>query len=166
MARNYYTVGYRLAGLDLYLIWFSNESDGVVVEGDGAVPSFRTQADLCVYARRRGLRLETEATPVFDFDSVAHWLRNPDRRMIDCVVFLNAWNLFGDVASSTGHAAFDRSSRNAAGTYAKLFWGNNLPAVTAPEEHYFPAWSDGEVADLHRVLSDGMRLFRKGVKVI
>jgi hypothetical protein len=166
MTRKHYEVRYRLDGVDSYLIWFSNDSDGVVVESDGSVPSFRAQSELCDYAERRGMVMEPEPEEpiIFDFDSVEQWLNTPDRGAIDCVLFLNAWNLSGDIASSTGNAAFERHSRSLGGVYDKLFWGNNIPVVTPPGEHYVPAWSDEELAELHWILSDGMRLIRNAVR--
>jgi hypothetical protein len=166
MARKHYQVRYRLDGAESYLIWFSDESDGVVVELDGSVPTFRTQPDLWTYAERRGLALEAEEPSEFDLDAVERWLSRPDRGAIECAHFLDAWNLFGDIASSKGCAAFETASRSAGVVYDKLFWGNNLPAVTPPGEHYVPAWSDAEVAELHRILSDGMALVRELGRVI
>jgi hypothetical protein len=160
MARKHYQVRFRLDGVDSYLIWFSNDSDGVVVELDGSVPTFRARSDLCAYAGRRGLALEAEEPSEFDLDAVERWLTRSDPGAIECGLFLDAWNLFGDIASSKGCAAFEGASRSAVVVYDKLFWGNNLPTVTPPGEHFVPAWSDAEVAELHRILSNGMALVR------
>jgi hypothetical protein len=160
MPRKHYELHYRLDGVDSYLIWFSNDPDGVVVEGDGLIPSFISEFDLCAYAERRGLALVSEEPSEFDLDSVEHWLSRPDRAAINCHHFLDAWNLFDDIASSIGNAVFERSSRSAGDVYDKLFWGNNLPAVTPPGKRYVPAWSDRELAELHRILSDGMKMIR------
>jgi hypothetical protein len=163
MARKHYRVRYRLDGVDRYLIWFSNDSDGVVVEADRSVASFRTRCDLDSYADCRGLAFEPEETAEFDFDSIEAWLRKPDGSSVECEVFLNAWNLFDDIASSRRYAAFQRSSRSAGLVYDKLFWGSNVPAVTPLGERYVPSWSDREVAELRRVLSEGMRLMRDAI---
>jgi hypothetical protein len=40
MARNHYQVCFRHDGADSYFIWFTKDTDGVVVEGDGAVSGF------------------------------------------------------------------------------------------------------------------------------
>jgi hypothetical protein len=162
----YYQLRCRLDGMDLYLIWSSNDdSDGVIVEGDGSVAAFGSRADLRAYAERLGLALEPDESGEFDFDSVESWLGNPVRGAIDCELFLNAWNLIDDVASSTGHLDFGWFSRGAGEVYDMLFWGNNLPVVTPPGEQFVPAWSQGQVAELERILSDGMRLFRDAVRV-
>ena len=152
--------------MDLYLVWSSNDdSDGVIVEGDGSVAAFGSRADLRAYAERLGLALEPDESGVFDLDSVENWLANPVREAIDCELFLNAWNLIDDVASSIGHLDFGRFSRGADEVYDMLFWGNNLPVVTPPGEHFVPAWSEDQVAELERILSDGMRLLRNKVRV-
>jgi hypothetical protein len=164
MPREYYQTRLRLGGEDLYLIWFTNDTDGVVVEGDKSVASFRTRSELLSYAARRGLLLEAEEPTLFDLDAVERWLNRPDAGAIDCSLFLNSWNLFTDIASSRRNAVFDRDSRAAVTVYDKLFWGNNLPAVTPPGEHYEPIWSDEEVSELRHVLSAGMALVRDGVK--
>ena len=164
MARKHYQVQYRLDGADSYLIWFSNDPDGVIVEKDGLVATFRTLSALCAYAARWGLAFEDEPPSAYDLDAVEHWLRQPDLGTVDCQLFLDCWNLFGDIAASRGCAAFEQSSRAAGAVYDKLFWGNNLPPVTPPGEWYVPAWSDVEIADLHRILSEGMTLTRDAVR--
>ena len=44
--------------------------------------------------------------------------------------------------------------------YDKLFFGNNLPAMTPPGEHYDPTWSDAEIRILCSVIAAGLHLFR------
>ena len=166
MDLKYYQVRYRLDGVNSFLIWYSNDSSGVVVAGGGSVPSFRTQLDLGVYAERRGLAFEAEEPSEYDFDAVELWLSRPEDSSIDCRLFLNVWNLIDDMATSTGGEAFERTSRGAACVYDKLFWGNNIPAVTPPAECYVPVWSGEEVAKLHRILGDGMALVRNAVRAI
>ena len=166
MAHKHFKVRYRLDGVDRYLIWFSNDSDGVVVQDDGSMVSFRSQSDLDSYAKFRGLKLEPDEPSEFDFDSVERWLSRLDRGSIDCDLFLNAWNLFGDIASSNGNAAFQQSSRAAGRVYDKLFWGNNLPAVTPAGELYVPVWSERDVDELHRILSQGMSSIRNAVSMM
>ena len=123
-----------------------------------------TRLDLGVYAERRGLAFEAEEPSEYDFDAVERWLSRPEDSPIDCRLLLNDWNLFDDVASSTGGEALERTSRGVAFVYDKLFWGNNNPAVTPSAERYVPVWSGEEVAELYRILSDGMALFRNALR--
>jgi hypothetical protein len=50
--------------------------------------------------------------------------------------------------------------------YDKVFFGNNLPSMTPPGEHYVPAWSEEEIDRLSRVLTGGLRLFRARVSFV
>ena len=67
--------------------------------------------------------------------------------VIDCSGSFAAWNLFIDVAHSVGDAGASYLASNAVlgHEYEKLFFGNNLPAMTPPGEHYTPTWTDDEL---------------------
>ena len=80
---------------------------------------------------------------------------------INCKKGLAAWNLFVDVANSADSraSAFKRLDSKRGEIYNKLFWGNNLPAVTSEGRHYTPEWSPHEVAYLKKILSCGLKLF-------
>jgi hypothetical protein len=94
-----------------------------------------------------------------DLDALARWLSAPTPEAIDCVLFLNAWNLFAEVASATG-ATIEPDRDANLGVYDKLFWGRNIEPMTPPGEHYEPAWDDEEVTQLADVLGHGLRLVR------
>jgi hypothetical protein len=81
----------------------------------------------------------------YDFDSLARWCEQPSAETIDCSEFLNAWNMLGDAGTLPTR---DLGKR----VYDKLFWGNNLPAVTPPGETYIPEWSLEEVRKLQSIL--------------
>jgi hypothetical protein len=131
MTPAYFCLWYRLDHTDGYLIWFSNDQDGVVTQPDGIVPSFRDQEALRAYAASHQLMLEETAPLLHDLDAVARWLRRSLSADVDCDALLTAWNLFGDLAASV-NADFDRDRDRTQRVYEKLFWGNNLPAVTPP----------------------------------
>jgi hypothetical protein len=71
---------------------------------------------------------------------------------------LDAWNFLDDLAGM--HVGADtpyaRLSRGAAECYDRLFWGNNLPAVTPPGERFEPVWSAEELIKIRRVLAAGL----------
>ena len=167
MDRVYYRLLYRLHGSDRFLLWYSDDHDGVETVADG-VPSFRTEADLRAFADARRLPVSGEEPVLHDLDLVAAWLADPRGETIRCGEFLAAWNLFGDVARSSPAAAagFGAHDERLGGLYEKLFWGSNLPAVTPVGERFVPEWSRDEVADLRRVLQEGLdvlvRLRRDG----
>jgi hypothetical protein len=164
MTQTYYRLWYRLDDADSYLIWFSNDVDGVVTQADGTVPSFHNQDALCTYAIARQIMLDEMEPLLHDLDVVAQWLRRSFSAEVDCDAFLTAWNLFADLAISV-NGDFDRERKRTQHVYEKLFWGNNLPAVTPPGKHYTPLWSDDEVLLMREVLTNGLQLFRKHVVV-
>jgi hypothetical protein len=164
MTRTYYRLWYRLDHTDGYLIWFSNDEDGVVTQPDGTVPSFRDQEALRAYATFHQIDLDAMEPLVHDLDVVVQRLRRPLSAEIDSDAFLTAWNLFGDLATSV-NGDFDGDRKRTQQIYDKLFWGNNLPAVTPPGKQYTPVWSDDELLLMREILHDGLLLFRKQVKV-
>jgi hypothetical protein len=89
-ARKHYQVRYRLDGVVSYLIWYTNESDGVVVGGDGRVLSFPARPDMLADAGRWGLAFEDEEPSDFDLDAVALWLSTQDGAAIDCRLFVTS----------------------------------------------------------------------------
>lgn len=164
-AREHYSLLYRLDGVERFLLWFTSESDGVVTDGDGLVPSFRTEYDLRAFAESLELRVSEEVPVLHDLDTVKAWLADRREDRIDCVAALAAWNLFGDVARSVEDgASFSEAAEEAASVYDKVFRGNNLPAVTPDGEAFRPVWSPAEARGLADVLERGFRLFAEVVR--
>jgi hypothetical protein len=162
MSKTYYRLLYRLDGTDRFLIWFSNEEDGVFTEAPGRVLSFATEASLLSFARRHNLPMDLEEPILHDLDTVQRWLDDPQTDAVDCEKTLAAWNLFIDVASSVPveGAAFVRADSELRPIYEQVFWGNNLQAVTPEEEHYGPVWTEEDIGRLASLLSSGFELFR------
>ena len=165
-SNTYYCLWYRLDGTDGYLIWYSNNHDGVVVQLGGTVPSFRSPALLHDYAAAHQIVIAEEEPMLHDLDCIEAWLCTPTiSSVIDCDAFLAAWNLFGDISVSV-NGNFDRDHKKTQNIYDKLFWGNNLPAITPPGKHYTPIWSDEELQVLREVLANGLQLFRQVIRQV
>lgn len=163
MLKTYYCLWYRLDDTDGYLIWYSNDHDGVVVQSDGAVPSFGSLALLHTYAAAHQIVIKEEEPGLHNLDRVETWLNTPTLSSdIDCADFLADWNLFGDISAST-NGSFDHDQKLTQDIYEKIFYGNNLPAMTPPGKHYTPIWTEAEITLMWKILSDGMSLFRKVV---
>jgi hypothetical protein len=163
MSKTYYRLLYRLDGTDQLLLWFSDEEDGVFTEAPGRVLSFATEARLLSFTDRHGLPVAEEGPILHDLDAVQRWTTDPRAETLDCRDALAAWNLFMDVASSlpVEGAAFVRADSELNLIYEKVFWGNNLPAVTPEGERYEPLWTEDEVSHLAGLLSRGFELFRR-----
>jgi hypothetical protein len=60
----------------------------------------------------------------------------------------------------------DISSKRAGKIYDKLFFANNLPAVTPRGASYEPIWSEGEIELLSRIYRFGLAELRAGIQNI
>ncbi len=165
MSTKYYACWYRLDRKDAYLIWYSNDPDGVVIDGAGRVPTFSDLAHLRAHADALGLRVKEEDPILHDLDAVARWLERPQQKGIDCAGCLAAWNLCSDVAVSIGDRMCDRDRERVYIVYDKLFWGTNPPSVTPSGKQYKPIWTDAEVEALAEMLGYGLGLFRRATAV-
>jgi hypothetical protein len=161
MSRKYYRLLYRLDGATQFLLWYTNDRDGVVTTADGRVPSFGTEASLSSYASRASLDVEAEEPVLHDLDPIRAWVADPRADTLECAVLLSAWNLFGDIARSLPDPgrAFATIDGTLGALYNRLFWGNNLPAVTPEGQHFTPQWANAEVQELAELLREGLSLF-------
>ncbi len=166
MPREYYACAFRYAGLDEYLIWYSNDRDGVHLESDGHVPTFGSIDHLSSYAKLHDLAPLTIAGPVLhDLDSVDRFTRGPSSPHVDCNETLKAWNLSGDLARSLGPSGshFIDHDQAADGLYDKIFHGCNLPAMTPEGQEFQPIWNADEIRLIQELLEVGLLLFRTTV---
>ena len=127
----------------------------------GLVLVFRTYEALVSFAIAEKLSLEQKFDPAFfNLDVVEKWLSCKRPAQLDCVAFLNAWNLLADLSESIG-GSFDPDKDKTRKIYSKLFWGNNLPAVTPAGKHYKPLWPGQESRIIRQVLRHGLSLLRQ-----
>lgn len=165
MNLQYYILWYRLNGKDSYLIWYSDEKDGVFVDSDGFVPSFSDIDSLLRYAQEHGLSVDAEEPNLLNLDILSKWLEEKGVDHIECNAFNNAWNLFADMSHSID-GGFDPDQKLTLEIYNKLFWGCNLPSVTPEGEPYRPAWTKRESKIMHEVLSSGRQMIRRSVRSV
>jgi len=163
---SYFALLYRFRNEERLLIWISGEPDTVAVNRAGDVVSFQSLAELFRYAQQMNWRIEDEKPNLHDLDAINEWIlawQTPP----NCQIALEAWNLFSDIAfSTTSHTkfAFAELDSHAPALYDRLFWGNNLPAVTPQGECFVPAWSEEELKVLGALLSAGLEMFGASVK--
>ena len=155
-SRSHFAVCYNLDGAERYFIWYSGETDGVLLALPGRVATFSNLDSLDRYLLESNLNRDLSEATRYDFGRLTQWLDKPYAATVDCTFLLDCWNMFTDVTRSTGLKTASHSG--AKNVYDKLFWGCNL--LTPPGEHFSPEWSDSEIATIAGVLSDGLQAFR------
>lgn len=152
-APRHYVCRVQLDGETKFVAWYTADHDGFARAPDGRLVVADGPESL-------GVPLEDAEPMEYDFDRIQAWCACPNAAGVDCRAFLNAWNFFDDLTGS--HIGIDspytRLSKGAGGSYDKLFWGNNLPAVTSPGERFDPTWSPEELAAISHVFEAGLRV--------
>ena len=152
----------RLDGHSWYLIWQTDATtdgpDRVIVDRSGRIATFPSEVAARTFAAARGEPAAEEDPVTYDLDRVVAWCRHPDAMTVDCEVILDTWNLLLDLPRSPAEAenVFARAEAAAGDLYEKLFFGNNLPAVTPRGASYGPQWSADEITRLSEVLQLGL----------
>jgi hypothetical protein len=162
--RQHYLCEFRLGGKRLYVVWYSDTRDGLLVSTNRTLVSFESPEQARAYASSHAIALESQHMSVFDYDLIESWCGRPLSERIDCGEFLNAWNMFADVASSLeGVSEFVAANAGMTDIYEKVFYGNNLPSITPEGQHYKPTWSVEEVKALADLLSLGLQELRRSL---
>src|SRR5947209_2179966 len=92
----YYLCQFRLDKRWLYVVWYSNNKDGLVHLHDGKIASFADERRAYEFCHDRGILLTPEPPTIFDFDRIDNWCESPTAESIVPSIFLNAWNMLDD----------------------------------------------------------------------
>jgi hypothetical protein len=154
-ALRYYPCRVELDGSAKFVAWYTADRDGFLRDPHGRLVVAGTAGAL-------GIPLETAEPAEYNFDQIRAWCAHPDAAAVDCRAFLDVWNFLDDLAGLHAGAdtAYTRLSKGASRSYDKLFWGNNLPAVTPPGEWFNPSWSPEELAAIRAVFEGGLVVLR------
>lgn len=162
MDKEYYILWYRLNKNDRHLIWFSDESDGVVTGPSGNALSFNSKAELQEYASKNNLDITSEEPELHNLDLVSEWIKESDPSSINFSQFNNIWNLWTDVSNSTGKG-FDEDIESAEMIYDKLFWSCTLPTGKSDDQEYIPEWTEDELKNMRELFLRGIDMFTRAV---
>lgn len=155
---------FRLDGLDHFVLWYSDDSDGLV-RVDGRLLSWSSLASLLEYARSKGMAVQSAEVPLYDWDGVERWCADPAPERLDAVRWLNAWNMAVDaIVPDQESEQFRQANARADALYEKLFRANNLPAMTPAGAEFRPVWTKAETAELARLLRLGVAEIRRQMK--
>lgn len=163
--QTHYICWCRLNNADAYLIWYSNATDGVVVDKSGDVLVFTAPEDLLNYAKAHDILIKEEAPQLHDLDVVDRWVHGKAAELPGCEEVLLVWNLLTDISSSL-REDFEQGDDKTKQVYEKLFFGNNLPSITPDKMRYNPVWKKGELQLMRKTLKRGFEIFRRHMKVM
>ena len=156
--QEYYIVKFTWKGKNRFITWYTNDEDGVVLDG-GKVALFENIDECKAFASKLGIGISEESNNRYDFDSIYGWTVSPKADKIEPVHFIDAWNLADDITSSLNKGGnYTVTEDEDQDLYNKLFWANNLSAVTPVGSEYEPIWSDGEINALARSLNRVLRV--------
>jgi hypothetical protein len=156
--RSYYLCKLIFHGKSRFVIWYDSDRDGVLLDCDGKITAFGTRARTLAFAKKNGLSIAPEPVTVYDFDAIAAWCAQPHPSRINCENFLDAWNMFTDVAASIGrNSLFAAADKRLKSIYDKLFFGNNLPSITPAGRSYEPEWDETEVEAIAKLFTAGLQ---------
>jgi hypothetical protein len=119
------------AGQPHYLIWFSDQQDGVITGDDLRPRTFARADEAFFHSSSAGFELGDESITRYDFDEIDAWTRAPERGCLTPHCLLGAWNLMADIATSVGdRIAMERLlGRRSFPAYDRLIHSCDLPAL-------------------------------------
>jgi hypothetical protein len=161
MKRSYFILWYRLTKKNRYIIWYSDEEEGVLVDNNNKIPVFKKIKKLKQFAVQENIKIEDGKPILHNLDAVRIWLNKGTKGDINCKKILAAWNLFIDVATSLQIDAkkLQAYSGKSNKVYKKIFWGNNLPVVTPSRKKYIPIWNSKEIRLIKKIIRFGFSIF-------
>jgi len=156
----YYAINLKSGYRNNYAIWCGDDIDHLYVV-DGFIPVFKTLNDLVLFAKSSQMELNLPVSKI-DLDRVRVWCKSPSEK-IDCNLFLDTWNMLGDIAATYDdlYESFESMTDKYLSEYRKLFAGNNIKALRGNNPKYHPKWDNDEVNNIKEIMNYGFSLFKK-----
>lgn len=162
--KQFYPIRIVLDSVDYHCIWYSNEQDGVITANDKII-AFTSLDELQLYIQEHYAALETLEVAIYYLNTIAAWVKHPQPQDINCVLLLDAWNLFIDVSASL-QIKLEENQKINKKLYDKLFWGCNLPSMSPPGEEYIPIFTQKECKRLAGILDRGLVILKENITFI
>ena len=155
--RLYFICKFQLNGKNRFVVWYTDKTDGLILNSQGFIETFATVDQAHEYAALKGIKIQPEEVENYDFDRITAWCRQPFASQISCDDFLGFWNMLHDVILTVGRKSkFQVIDIKLNAIYDKLFAGANI--LSQPEiEPYTPTWSLREIRALRRLFTIGLR---------
>jgi hypothetical protein len=144
---------------ELFLIWYSDDIDGFVVNGN-KILNFNSREDAIRFAEKNKIELN-ESITVFDFANMDSKITNTHVSE-NCRVLFDIWNLFGDISNSTNQNFIGNSDDEVTRVvYEKLFYGINLKVITKDMDEYHPKLDEEEREKCLAIFQNGLELLNQ-----
>jgi hypothetical protein len=147
----------------LYLIYFSNDDDGLVLTPEQRIVVASSQSEAEALAQKRHLKLQ-QAMEILELGTIQSWVNSRSSRLPEANLLYRSWNFFGDVATSLKKAdhylGYDEQFIS---LHDELFWGCNMPGLTQSQERYEVDLSQSEIRNLRSILRSGLEIFHQGL---
>lgn len=158
-----YPYCYIYGGKKVFLIWQTREgaADTFKLDLNGRLISAKSAMSLKVLIGNKSKDVKWSEGCIINFDKFWKALMSlkvgKSSSKMTCKLLLDGWNFIEDLARTFGLTKEIKSLRTPllSRVYKKLFWGNNLPAVTPIDKSYSPLWEKEEIS-----------LFKKEFKLI
>lgn len=155
-----------------FCIWYSDDKDGLFCNEDKKMLRFSDKDSALHYLSVKNLCLyeydPDEEIVLYDFDKLKTWV-NSDDSTVNCRETLNFWNIFTDIAYSTGRKfkgdkkfKDNKRERLTSLIYDKLFCGSNI-LKPKDEEDFIPIWDKKQIKMMKSVMKNGLNIFSKNI---
>ena len=162
----YFEMPFRFRDKERWLIYYTNDQDGMVTDKDGRILSFANPEAAAEFAKKKKWKIKTGQDPL-DLDQIGRWVEKLDHRDLDCPSLYRTWNLMGDVASSLGKASeFPGYDSDAMLVHEELFWGCNLPGMAPVDQPYVAKLSEEDAELVQDVLASGLHMLLTHLKEV
>ncbi len=164
-----YPYCYIYKGKRRFLIWQTKEDDQDTfkLDSDNRLISAKSEHGLrsLLGTKSKGLKW-SEGTEI-DFDYFWDALRGlkvgRSSSGKTCKILLDGWNFIEDLARTVGLTEEMKRLQSPllSKVYDKLFYGNNLPAVTPEGKSYSPLWLRGEIISFRKEFHSIWKILKK-----
>lgn len=159
----YFALPVKWEQRQLYLLYYCNDQDGVVLAGEGRILWAQSLEELEKAARQRKLKLQ-EPMDLLDLAELQTWVKSRHTRLPEAGGLYRCWNLLGDIATSLDKAdAYLGYDSDFSSIHEELFWGSNLPGFSQSQERYQVDLSQGEIKNLKAIFRSGLEIFQQGL---
>ena len=160
----YFVQPVRWSGQTLYLIYYSNDQDGVLTQDDRTILHWDDSEQARLLCKKRKLKLQPDL-PLLDLESIQVWSQSRIRSLPEAAVLYRCWNFLGDIATSRqcsqSYLGYDSDFSP---IHEELFWGSNLPGFSQSQEVYQIDLSQTEIKALRKIMRSGLEIFQQGLE--